>query len=285
MDLTLSDERADAGSGTASAESNIRAQGWDDAEVRTHAHPRLCHRHPRQTEAQMPMSASIRVVVGSNDSLRRTGITHALREATIDVVAAASDAADLVRKARAHRPDLAVIDTHMVSDPGKPDAGHTVRNLRSIDPAIAVLILSDDADERYVLEAVGDRPQGFGFLVNGRIGEIEEFTAAVRRVARGGAAIDPVVISRLAGSRPTDDSLEDLTLRERQVLALMAEGRSNRCIAEELVVTIPAVERHITGIYAKLGLQSNGDDHRRVLAILRYLGVARRVQPHLASWG
>lgn len=231
------------------------------------------------------MSPPIRVVVGSNDPLRRTGITHALREARIDLVAAASDAADLERKARAHRPDVAVIDRHITPSPGKPDAGETVRALRSIDPAVAVLILSEHADERYVLEAVGDQPQGFGFLVNGRIGDIEEFTAAVQRVARGGVAIDSVVISRLAGSRPTDDPLVDLTAREREVLALMAGGRSNQCIAGELVVTTPAVERHITSIYAKLGLRSNGDDHRRVLAILRYLGVTQRVQPHIASWG
>jgi DNA-binding NarL/FixJ family response regulator len=208
-----------------------------------------------------------------------------LLEARIDVVAAASDAADLVRKARAHRPDLAVIDRHLKPSPGEPNGGEAVRDLRSIDPPMAVLILSEHADERYVLEVVGDQPRGFGFLVNGRIGDIEEFTAAVQRVARGGVAIDAVVISRLAGSRPTDDSLEDLTVRERQVLALMAEGRSNQFIAGELVVTTAAVERHITSIYAKLGLRSNGDDHRRVLAILRYVGVTQRVQPHIASWG
>jgi DNA-binding NarL/FixJ family response regulator len=208
-----------------------------------------------------------------------------LREARIDIVAAASDAADLVRKARAHRPDLAVIDRQMKPSPVKLDGAATVRNLRSIDPAVAVLILSEHADERYVLEVVGDQPQGFGFLVNGRIGDIEEFTAAVQRVARGGVAIDPGVISRLAGSRPTDGSLEDLTVRERQVLALMAEGRSNQFIAGELVVTTAAVERHITSIYAKLGLRSNGDDHRRVLAILRYVGGTQRIQPHIRSWG
>jgi DNA-binding NarL/FixJ family response regulator len=231
------------------------------------------------------MSQRIRIVVESTDPLRRTGITHALREARIDVVAAASDAADLVRKARAHRPDLAVIDCHMKPGPGEPDQGETVRNLRSITQAVAVLILSDHADERYVLEAVGDQPQGFGFLVNERIGDIEEFTAAVQRVARGGVTIDPVVISRLAGCRPADDSLEDLTARERQVLGLMAEGRSNQFIAGELVVTTAAIERHITRIFAKLGLRSNGDDHRRVLAILRYVSVTQRVQPHIASWG
>jgi DNA-binding NarL/FixJ family response regulator len=231
------------------------------------------------------MSSPIRVVVGTADALRRAGITHALREVRVDVVAAAADTADLVRKARAHRPDLAVIDRQLTPSPGRPNGSETVRKLHSTDPAMAVLILSEHADERYVLEAVGDQPQGFGFLVNERIGDVEGFTAAVQRVARGGVAIDPVVISRLAGTRPTDDSLDDLTVRERQVLALMAEGRSNHCIAGELVVTVPAVERHITSLYAKLGLRSNGHDHRRVLAILRYLGVTQRVHPHIGSWG
>jgi DNA-binding NarL/FixJ family response regulator len=231
------------------------------------------------------MSAPIRVVAGSHDALRQTGIAHALREAKIDVVAAAINAADLLRKARAHHPDLAVIDRDIARSSSDPDGIETVRSLRSIDPAVAVLILSEHADERYVLKVLGDQPQGFGFLVNGRIGDMEQFTSAVQRVARGGVAIDPVVISRLAGSRTTDDSLEDLTVRERQVLALMAEGRSNQFIAGELVVTVPAVERHITSIYAKLSLRSNGDDHRRVLAILRYVGANERIQPHIALWG
>ena len=218
------------------------------------------------------MSSSIRVVVGSNDPLGRTGIKHVLREARIDVVAAASNAADLVRKARAYHPDLAVVDRDLEPSPSDPDASEAVRKLRLIDPPVAVLILSKHADEGYVLDVVGDQPQGFGFLVRSRIGNVEDFTASVQRVARGGTAIDPVVISRLAGGRPTHDSLEDLTARECQVLALMAEGRSNPFIARQLVVTIPAVERHITSIFAKLGLRSNGDDHRRVVAILRYLG-------------
>jgi DNA-binding NarL/FixJ family response regulator len=195
-----------------------------------------------------------------------------LREASIDVVAAASNAADLVRKARAYHPDLAVVDRDLEPSPGDLDAAEAVRRLRLLDPPVAALILSKHADERYVLDVVGDRPQGFGFLVKGRIGDVEDFTACVQRVARGGTAIDPVVISRLAGGRPTDDSLEDLTGRERQVLALMAQGRSNPFIARQLVVTIPAVERHITSIFAKLGLRSGGDDHPRVLASLRYLG-------------
>ena len=195
-----------------------------------------------------------------------------MREASIDVVAAASNAADLVRKARAYHPDLAVVDRDLEPSPGDPDAAEAVRTLRLIDPPVAALILSKHADERYVLDVVGDRPEGFGFLVKGRIGDVEDFTACVQRVARGGTAIDPVVISRLAGGRPTDDALEDLTTRERQVLALMAQGRSNPCNARQLVVKIPAVERHITSIFAKLGLRSNGDDHPRVLASLRYRG-------------
>ena len=236
------------------------------------APPPLRRGRPRFTQAPQLPSSSIRVVVASNDPLGRTGITHVLREASIDVVAAVSNAADLVRKTRAYHPDLAVVDRDLEPNPGDPDASEAVRKLRLIDPPVAILILSKHADERYVLDVVGDTPQGFGFLVKGRIGDVEDFTASVQRVARGGTSIDPVVISRLAGGRSTDDSLDDLTARGRQVLALMARGRSNPFIASQLVVTIPAVERHITSIFVKLGLRTNGDDHRRVLAILRYLG-------------
>ena len=236
------------------------------------AAPRPFHEPSRFTQVPQAMSSSIRVVVGSNDPLGRTGITHVLHEARIDVVAAAGNAADLVRKARAYHPDLAVVDRDLEPNPSDPDGVEAVRKLRSIDPPVAILILSKHADERYVLDVVGDRPQGFGFLVKDRIGDAQDFTASVQRVARGGTAIDPVVISRLAGGHQTHDSLDELTPRERQVLALMADGRSNPFIARQLVVTIPAVERHITSIFAKLGLQTNGDDHRRVLAILRYLG-------------
>jgi DNA-binding NarL/FixJ family response regulator len=202
-----------------------------------------------------------------------------LNEARIDVVAAASNAADLMRKAGAYHPDLAVVDRDLEPSPGDPDVAEAVRRLRLIDPPVAALVLSKHADERYVVDVAGDRPQGFGFLVKGRIGDMEDFTASVQRVARGGTAIDPVVISRLAAGRPAEDSLEDLTARERQVLALMAHGRSNPSIARRLVVTVPAVERHVTSIFAKLGLRSNGDDHRRVLAILRYLAANPPCEP------
>jgi DNA-binding NarL/FixJ family response regulator len=234
---------------------------------------------PRFTQAPQLTSSSIRVVVAGNDALGRTGITHVLREASIDVVATAGNPADLVRKARAYHPDLVVVDRDLEPSPGDRDAAEAVRSLRLIDPPVAALILSQHADERYVLGVMGDRPQGFGFLVKGHIGDVEDFTSSVQRVARGGTAIDAVVISRLAGGRPTDGSLENLTARERQVLALMAQGRSNPFIARQLVVTIPAVERHITSIFAKLEPRANGDDHRRVLAVLRYLSPEAAVEP------
>jgi DNA-binding NarL/FixJ family response regulator len=235
------------------------------------ASPPLHRGRSRLTPAPS-MNRAIRVVVGSHDPLPRAGITQVLREATIDVVASASNAADLVRKARAYHPDLAVMD--LDTEPGLSDRDRAAVAgiLRSIDPPVAVLILSLSADERFVVDVVGEQPQGFGFLVKGRFGDVEEFTASARHVAAGGTAIDPIVISRLAGRRRADDPVAELTPREREVLALMAEGRSNQFIARQLVVTIPGVERHITSIYAKLELRSNGDDHRRVRAILRYLG-------------
>jgi DNA-binding NarL/FixJ family response regulator len=218
------------------------------------------------------MSAAIRVVAGSSDLLRLAGMTQAMRAAGIDVVAVAGNAGELVRKARAYHPGLAVIDREIEPGPGDPDGPVVVGELRSIDSGVGVLILSGDDDERYVLDVLGDEPRGFGFLVKARIRSLQDFTAAVQRVAGGGTVIDPVVLSRLAGRGSSDNWREELTARERQVLALMAEGRTNQFIAKTLVVTIPAIERHVTSIYAKLGLKSNGNDHRRVLAILRYVG-------------
>jgi DNA-binding NarL/FixJ family response regulator len=137
---------------------------------------------------------------------------------------------------------------------------------------MAVLILTQLPEERCALAVLDDQPAGFGYLVKARIRDVEDFTESVRRVARGGSAIDPVVVARLAGARSTRDPVDELTNRERQVLALMAEGRSNRFIATQFVVTVSAVERHITSMFAKLGLRSNSADHRRVLAVLQYLG-------------
>jgi DNA-binding NarL/FixJ family response regulator len=194
-----------------------------------------------------------------------------LRQAGVEVVASANNADELARKARAYHPDVVVLDTDMPPSLSDDEWAQVVRNIRSIDPRMAILILSQLPKEQYALAVLGDQPQRFGYLVKERIRDTEDFTASVRRVARGGTAIDPAVLSLLAGGQRKRDPIDDLTNRERQVLALMAEGRSNRDIANQLVVTTPAVERHITGIFAKLDLRPNAADHRRVLAVLRYL--------------
>lgn len=220
----------------------------------------------------------IRAVLGEHHMLYRTGLELALRETGIDVVSVANNAHDLARKTRAYHPDVAVLDIDMPPSLSDHDRVEAARNIRSIDPRLAVLILSERPNERYAVAVMGDEPAGFGFVVKARVREIEDFTTSVREVARGGTAIDPVVVSRLAARRP-DAWIEDLTTRERQVLALMAEGRSNGFIAHDLVVTISAVERHITSIFAKLGLRSSPADHRRVLAVLRYLAADGTREP------
>jgi DNA-binding NarL/FixJ family response regulator len=228
--------------------------------------------HARGAGVPRPATASLRVVVAADDPLYGAGIEHVLRQAGVDVVARASDTDDLARKARGHHPDVAVVDIGMPTSVTVEDRLATVRSIRAHEPRMAILILSERPDEQHVLAIGGDRPEGFGYLVKTRIRDAEDLTESVRRVARGGTAIDPAVIARLAGRRRTRDPIDDLTNREHEILALMAQGRSNRWIAEQLVVTTAAVERRITGIFAKLDLSPNPDNHRRVLAILRYLG-------------
>lgn len=198
-----------------------------------------------------------------------------MREAAFDVAATADDAEALVRKVRAHSPDVAVIDIQMpplFSDDGLRAA----IEIRSIDPPVAVLILSHFIEDRYATELLGSRPQGVGYLLKDRLADVGGFVDAVRRVARGDAVVDPEVVGRLVGRRRSRDPVDQLTSREREVLGLIAEGRSNRGIAEVLVVTDSAVERHVTGIFSKLGLPQDANDHRRVLAVLRYLQVNSR---------
>ena len=210
-------------------------------------------------------------MVGEDDPLYEAGIAHVLCDAGVEVVASAGDADDLARKVRAHSPDVVVMDIDMPPSTSGEKRVAAAREIRSIDPRMAVLILAERAEERQVQEALGDQPEGFGYLLKARISDAEDFTASLRRVARGGTAIDPKLVSLLAGRGRTEDPVERLSNRERQVLALMAAGRSNRCIADELVVTVAAVERHTSNIFAKLDLPPNRDDHRRVLAVLRYL--------------
>jgi DNA-binding NarL/FixJ family response regulator len=226
---------------------------------------------PLATDAPRLATSCLRVVLGAKDPLYRAGIAHVLGQAEVDVVASASNADDLARKARAFHPDVAIVDIDMPPVLSVADRVEAARSIRSIDPRMAVLILTQLADERCALAILDDQAAGFGYLVKARIRDVEDFTESVRRVARGGSAIDPVVVGRLAGALPSRDPFDELTKRERQVLALVAEGRSNRFIASELVVTVSAVERHITSMFAKLGLCSNPADHRRVLAVLQYL--------------
>jgi DNA-binding NarL/FixJ family response regulator len=213
---------------------------------------------------------SVRVVVGEDHPLTRKGIVTVLEEAGFDVVATAADASDLVRKAGAHKPDVVIADIQMPPD-NTDDGLRAAKQIRADHAEIGVLILSQYLESRYALDLVGDRAEGVGYLLKDRLGDLTLFTEAVRRVAHGGSALDPEVVQRMVGRPRPAGALADLTKREREVLTLIAEGRSNAAIAERLVVTVGAVERHVTSIFEKLGLRSTREDHRRVLAVLEYL--------------
>jgi DNA-binding NarL/FixJ family response regulator len=200
----------------------------------------------------------------------REGIARLLTEAGFEVLAQAGDADDLLRKALAHRPDVVVADVQM--PPGRGDDGlRAVLELRRQRPETGVLVLSQYYEEHYALDLIGDRPEGVGYLLKERVGDVEAFIDAVRRVAAGGSALDPEVVGRMLGRRHPAGPLERLSPRERDVLAAMAEGKSNQGIAEALIVTEATVEKHVTGIFHKLGLGSTPTEHRRVLAVLTYL--------------
>jgi DNA-binding NarL/FixJ family response regulator len=212
----------------------------------------------------------VRVVVAEDSVLLREGIVRVLEDAGFEVVGQAADADDLMRKVRAHKPNVAVVDIRM--PPTNTDDGlRAARAIRAELPAIGVLVLSQYAEEGYALELVADSPEGVGYLLKDRIAETDRFTDSVRRVGEGGSALDPEVVSLLMGRSRTHDPLGELSGRERQVLELMAEGRSNHSIAEQLVITERAVEKHITSIFSKLDLPATSDHHRRVLAVLTFL--------------
>jgi DNA-binding NarL/FixJ family response regulator len=212
----------------------------------------------------------VRVVLAEDSVLLREGIARILEHAGIEVAGQAGDAEDLLRKVRAHRPDVAITDIRM--PPGHSDEGlRAAHEIRAEFPGIGVLVLSQYVEEGYALDLLSDNAAGVGYLLKDRVGDIEAFLDAVRRVAQGGSALDPEVVSRLLGRKRRDDPLDALTQREREVLGLMAEGRSNQAIAEALVVTDRAVEKHVTSIFSKLDLASTPADHRRVLAVLAYL--------------
>jgi DNA-binding NarL/FixJ family response regulator len=212
----------------------------------------------------------LRVVVAEDSVLLREGVVRLLEEAGMEVVGQAGDGEDLLRKVRAHKPDVAVTDVRM--PPTHTDEGlRAAREIREELPEVGVLVLSQYLEESYALELLADNAAGLGYLLKDRVSDVDAFLDAVRRVAEGGSALDPEVVSQLLGRKRRDDPLDELTPREREVLALMAEGRSNHAIAEQLVVTDRAVEKHVTSIFGKLDLNATPDDHRRVLAVLKYL--------------
>jgi DNA-binding NarL/FixJ family response regulator len=216
------------------------------------------------------VSDRVRVVIGEDDVLLREGVARILAEAGFDVVAQAGDADDLLRKALAHGPDVAIVDVQM--PPGHGDDGlRAAVQLRRQRPETGVLVLSQFCEERYAVDLIGDSAEGVGYLLKERVGEIRAFTEAVERVAAGGSALDPEVVARMLGRRRPAGRLDSLSPRERDVLASMAEGKSNRGIAEELVVTDAAVEKHVTSIFRKLELGDAPTEHRRVRAVLTHL--------------
>jgi DNA-binding NarL/FixJ family response regulator len=211
----------------------------------------------------------VRVVLGEDSVLLREGIVRLLEDAGFEVAGQAGDAEDLVRKVAAHKPDLAIVDIRM--PPTNTDDGlRAALEIRRRLPDIGVLVLSQYVEERYALELVEDRADGCGYLLKDRVADVDGFIDAVRRVGAGGSALDPEVVATMLGRR-RDDPLTELTEREREVLALIAEGRSNHAIAEQLVVTERAVEKHVTSIFSKLDLAPTAEDHRRVLAVLAFL--------------
>jgi DNA-binding NarL/FixJ family response regulator len=212
----------------------------------------------------------VRVVVADDSVLLREGIVRLLEESGFDVVGQAGDAEDLVRKVAAHKPDVAVVDIRM--PPTNTDDGlRAALEIRGRLPETGVLVLSQYVEEGYALDLVGDSAGGVGYLLKDRVADVERFVDAVKRVAEGGSALDPEVVSQLLGRARRDDPLEVLSPREREVLELMAEGRSNAAIAEQLVITERAVEKHVTSIFGKLDLPPTPADHRRVLAVLTFL--------------
>jgi DNA-binding NarL/FixJ family response regulator len=212
----------------------------------------------------------LRVIVAEDSVLLREGVVRLLQEAGHEVVAQAGDPEELMRKVRAHKPDLAVVDVRM--PPTQTDEGlRAAKEIRSELPECGVLVLSSYVEPTYAQELLADNAEGLGYLLKDRVSDLEDFAEAVARVGSGGSALDPEVVSQLMGRTRDDDPLEELTPREREVLGLMAEGRSNGAIAEQLVVTERAVEKHVTSIFSKLGLTASNEDHRRVLAVLRFL--------------
>ena len=222
------------------------------------------------SDSEIPSNVSLRVVIAEDSGLLREGLARLLADADLKVVAKVGDGPDLISAAEKHRPDIAVVDVRM--PPGYRDEGlQAAIEARRRIPELTVLVLSQYVEERYGTELLELGVAGVGYLLKDRVADVSDFVAAVRNVASGGTVLDPEVVSQLLSRRRRDRRLAVLTPREREVLSLMAEGRSNHAIARTLYVTEGAVEKHVRNIFGKLGLAQTGDDHRRVLAVLTYL--------------
>jgi DNA-binding NarL/FixJ family response regulator len=212
----------------------------------------------------------VRVVVAEDSVLLREGVVRLLEEAGMEVVGQAGDAEDLLRKVRAHKPDVAVVDIRMPPD-NTDDGLRAAATIREELPDTGILVLSQYVEEHYAVDLLAAGSEGVGYLLKDRIAEVDRFIDAVRRVDEGGSVLDPEVVAQMLGRRRESGPLETLTDREREVLKAMAEGQTNRAISEELFVSERAVERHVTSIFQKLDLSGEDGGHRRVLAVLAYL--------------
>jgi DNA-binding NarL/FixJ family response regulator len=212
----------------------------------------------------------VRVLIADDEVLLSAGIARLLEDAGMDVVAQVPTADQILDAVASHGPDVAIVDVQM--PPERTDDGlRAAISIRSQYPGIAVLVLSNFLEERYPLDLIGDDAEGVGYLLKTRVGDVGSFVESVRRVAEGGSALDPQVVGRMVQRRRRANPIDDLTPREREVLALMAEGMSNHGIGDAMAVTAAAVEKHVTSLFAKLGLVSEPLQHRRVMAVLTML--------------
>jgi len=227
----------------------------------------LAQDFPPLRNTSTTVGKSLRVVLADDSVLLREGVARLLTESGFEVVAQSGNAEDLLRHVGMHKPDVAVVDIRM--PPTHTDEGlRAARTIRERFPGTGVLVLSQYVESGYALDLLAESAEGVGYLLKDRVSDVEQFASSVRRVAEGGSALDPAVVSQLIGRQRAQDPLAELTPREREVIELMAEGRSNQAIADRLFITLRAVEKHVTSIFSKLDLPASSDDHRRVLAVL-----------------
>ncbi len=225
---------------------------------------------PALRDTVATLGSGMRVVIAEDSVLLREGVVRLLEDAGFEVPGQSGTAQDLLRHVALYKPHVAVVDIRM--PPTHTDEGlQAAKEIRERFPATGVLVLSQYVEPGYAMDLLAESAEGVGYMLKDRISDVDQFAGAVRRVGEGGSALDPAVVSQLVGRRRAQGPLDELTPREREVLALMAEGRSNQAIAERLFVTLRAVEKHVTSIFTKLDLPASTDDHRRVLAVLAYL--------------